>query len=56
MRELSRFLQARTESHRTNAMTFDECVYTTYSYELVDAARNGQQPYRDFARIVDDSR
>ncbi|CAO1633951.1 unnamed protein product [Parajaminaea phylloscopi] len=48
MRELTRFLQARSESHRTSVLTFDECVYTTYSYELVDAARNGvphQSPY-----------
>jgi uncharacterized Rmd1/YagE family protein len=22
-------------------MTFDECVYTTYTYDIVDAARNG---------------
>lgn len=44
MRELVRFLQARNESHRTNVMSFDECVYTTYSYELVDAARSGH-PY-----------
>ncbi|PWN27099.1 DUF155-domain-containing protein [Jaminaea rosea] len=41
MRELTRFLQARSDSHRTNVMTFDECVYTTYSYDVVDAARNG---------------
>lgn len=41
MRELTRFLQARSESHRTNVMTFDECVYTTYTYDIVDAARNG---------------
>lgn len=47
MRELSRFLQARTESHRTNPMTFDECVYSTYSYELVDAARSGAHLQRD---------
>lgn len=45
MRELTRFLQARTESHRTNVMTFDECVYTTYTYDLVDAARNGHQSF-----------
>lgn len=41
MRDLTRFLQARSDSHRTNVMTFDECVYTTYSYDIVDAARNG---------------
>ncbi|CAO1634312.1 unnamed protein product [Sympodiomycopsis kandeliae] len=47
MRELGRFLQARTESHRTNPMTFDECIYSTYSYELVDAARSGHHAARD---------
>ena len=36
MRELTKWLQARSESHRTNVMTFDECVYTTYSYDLLD--------------------
>lgn len=41
MRELTRFLQARSESHRTSVLTFDECVYTTYSYELFYAARTG---------------
>lgn len=28
-------------------MTFDECVYSTYSYELVDAARSGAHLQRD---------
>lgn len=45
MRELTRFLQARNESHRTNVMTFDECVYTTYTYDLVDAARGAASPH-----------
>jgi uncharacterized Rmd1/YagE family protein len=40
MRELTKWLQARNESHRTNVMTFDECVYTTYSYDLMDQARS----------------
>ena len=39
MRELTKWLQARRDTHRTNVMTFDECVYTTYTYELVDEAR-----------------
>jgi uncharacterized Rmd1/YagE family protein len=39
MRELTKWLQARSETHRTNVMTFDECVYTTYSYDLLDQAR-----------------
>ncbi|KAK0519390.1 sporulation protein rmd1 [Tilletia horrida] len=39
MRELTKWLQVRRESHQTNVMTFDECVYTTYSYALVDASR-----------------
>ena len=41
MRELTKWLQARRESHRTAVMTFDECVYTTYSYENYDA-NNGR--------------
>lgn len=43
MRDLSKFLNARRDSHRTNPMTFDECVYTTYTYEVVDAARGVHQ-------------
>lgn len=39
MRELTKWLQARRETHRTNVMTFDECVYTTYSYDLLDQTR-----------------
>ncbi|PWN47138.1 DUF155-domain-containing protein [Violaceomyces palustris] len=39
MRELTKWLQARRSSHGTNVMTFDECLYTTYTYEHVDAAR-----------------
>ena len=38
MRELKRWLQARKETHGTNPMTFDECIYSTYTYEMVDAA------------------
>ncbi|KDN44376.1 DUF155-domain-containing protein [Tilletiaria anomala UBC 951] len=38
MRELTKWLQARKNSHRTNAMTFDECVYSTYTYELINAS------------------
>lgn len=41
MRELTRWLQARRETHRTNAMTFDECVYSTYTYELADHSKVG---------------
>lgn len=40
MRELTRWLQARRESHRTNAMAFDECLYSTYSYDLVEQSRD----------------
>lgn len=39
MRELTKWLNARRSSHQTNAMTFDECVYTTYTYKHVDEAR-----------------
>lgn len=42
MRELTKWLQARRATHRTNAMTFDECVYSTYSYDLVDQTRGMQ--------------
>ncbi|UZJ51114.1 hypothetical protein CBS101457_000434 [Exobasidium rhododendri] len=41
MRELTKWLQGRRETHRTNVMTFDECVYTTYSYDLMDQIRGG---------------
>lgn len=44
MRDLTRFLQARRDSHLTSVLTFDECVYTTYTYSLVDTARNGSHP------------
>ncbi|SHO78118.1 Similar to S.cerevisiae protein RMD1 (Cytoplasmic protein required for sporulation) [Malassezia sympodialis ATCC 42132] len=37
--ELIRWLQARTQSHETNVLRFDECVYTTYTYQHVDEAR-----------------
>lgn len=40
MRELTKWLHARRESHRTNAMTFDECLYSTYSYDIVDQSRS----------------
>jgi len=39
MRELTKWLQARRETHQTNVMTFDECIYTTYSYARMDAFR-----------------
>lgn len=45
MRELTKWLQARRETHRTNVMTFDECVYTTYSYDLLDQVRNPSQDH-----------
>lgn len=37
--ELIRWLQARKSSHDTNVVRFDECVYTTYTYQHVDQAR-----------------
>lgn len=37
--ELIRWLQARSQSHETNVLRFDECVYTTYTYQHVDEAR-----------------
>lgn len=57
MPELIRWLHARSSSHETNVLRFDECVYTTYSYEHVDEARGlkvtpawvfqrGRPPYR----------
>lgn len=53
MRELTKWLQARRETHRTNAMTFDECVYSTYSYDLIDQDRNMQTDiYRNQAQHV----
>ena len=39
MRELVQWLEARKESHHTNVLRFDECVYTTYTYQYVDEAR-----------------
>ncbi|WFC96503.1 sporulation protein rmd1 [Malassezia brasiliensis] len=39
MRELIQWLEARKESHHTNVLRFDECVYTTYTYQYVDEAR-----------------
>ncbi|KAK0549021.1 sporulation protein rmd1 [Tilletia horrida] len=42
MRELTKWLQARRDTHQTNVMSFDECVYTTYSYALVDVSRQAQ--------------
>ena len=39
MRELTKWLNARRTSHQTNVLTFDECVYTTYTYKHVDEAR-----------------
>lgn len=45
MAELTRWLHARRESHKTNVQRFDECLYTTYTYELVDEAR-GLRPAR----------
>ncbi|KAJ9480236.1 Sporulation protein RMD1 [Pseudozyma hubeiensis] len=39
MRELTKWLNARRSSHQTNVLTFDECVYTTYTYKHVDEAR-----------------
>ncbi|PWY97454.1 DUF155-domain-containing protein [Testicularia cyperi] len=39
MRELTKWLQARRSSHSTNVLTFDECLYTTYTYKHVDEAR-----------------
>ncbi|CEH14293.1 Uncharacterized conserved protein [Ceraceosorus bombacis] len=39
MRDLTRWLAARQTSHRTNPMTFDECVYTTYTYDDLDNSR-----------------
>ncbi|SPO39999.1 related to RMD1 - cytoplasmic protein required for sporulation [Pseudozyma flocculosa] len=32
MRELTKWLQARRSSHGTSVMQFDECLYTTYTY------------------------
>lgn len=53
MRELTKWLQARRDTHRTNAMTFDECVYSTYSYDLIDQDRNMQNDtYRNQAQNV----
>ncbi|PWN37102.1 DUF155-domain-containing protein [Meira miltonrushii] len=53
MRELTKWLQARRDTHRTNAMTFDECVYSTYSYDLIDQDRNMQNDtYRNQAQHV----
>ncbi|KAE8221531.1 hypothetical protein CF319_g5126 [Tilletia indica] len=43
MRDLTKWLQARRETHQTNVMSFDECVYTTYSYARVDANRQAHQ-------------
>ena len=37
--ELIRWLQTRKASHETNVIRFDECVYTTYTYQHVDEAR-----------------
>ena len=37
--ELIRWLQTRKASHETNVIRFDECVYTTYTYQHVDDAR-----------------
>lgn len=37
--ELIRWLQARSQSHETSVLRFDECVYTTYTYQHVDEAR-----------------
>lgn len=37
--ELFRWLQARRESHRTNVLRFDDCLYTTYTFADVDEAR-----------------
>lgn len=42
MRELTKWLQARRETHQTNVMTFDECVYTKYSYNVQDHVRVGE--------------
>ena len=39
MRELIRWLEARKFSHCTNVQLFDECLYTTYTYQHVDEAR-----------------
>ncbi|CBQ72673.1 conserved hypothetical protein [Sporisorium reilianum SRZ2] len=39
MRELTKWLNARRSSHQTNVLTFDECVYSTYTYKHVDEAR-----------------
>lgn len=39
MRELTKWLNARRSSHQTNVLTFDECLYTTYTYKHVDEAR-----------------
>lgn len=51
MRELTKWLNARRSSHSTNVLTFDECLYTTYTYKHVDEARgltstmpNGKHP------------
>jgi uncharacterized Rmd1/YagE family protein len=53
MRELTKWLQARRDTHRTNAMTFDECVYSTYSYDLIDQDRNTQNDtYRNQVQHV----
>ncbi|WFD34530.1 sporulation protein rmd1 [Malassezia cuniculi] len=37
--ELFRWLQSRRESHGTNVLRFDDCLYTTYTFANVDEAR-----------------
>lgn len=61
MRELTKWLNARRSSHSTNVLTFDECLYTTYTYKHVDEARgltstmsNGKQPF--FSRSHKDAK
>ncbi len=44
MRELTKWLNARRSSHQTNVMSFDECLYTTYTYKHVDEARGLVNP------------
>lgn len=39
MGEMTRWLQGRRGSHRTNVKRFDECLYTRYTYVDVDEAR-----------------
>ncbi|PKI84964.1 sporulation protein rmd1 [Malassezia vespertilionis] len=47
MPELVRWLEARRQTHLTSVHSFDECVYTTYTFQQVDEARGVHNPYRN---------